>query len=86
MTATKLTLSVDRSVIGDAKRLATSRHTSVSALFTRLLSALAASTERNPPALGPVTRKASGIVRLPQGRTDRELVEAALEDRYGARR
>jgi len=36
--------------------------------------------------LGPLTRKATGIVKLPPGKTDRELLEEALVEKHGGRR
>jgi hypothetical protein len=83
MATVKLTLSAEKPLIEDAKRLARERHTSVSAMFSRFLAALSANPARQPPALGPITLKASGIVRLPQGRTDREITEDALLDPHG---
>jgi len=86
MPTTKLTLSAEKPLIEDAKRLAAGRHTSVSAMFARFLKALAKAGGETTPELGPITRRASGIVRLPQGRSDRRLLEDALSDRYGSRR
>ena len=87
MSTVKLTLSADGTVIAKAKRLAAARHTSVSALFGRLLGSLAASGEESPVAsLGPITRRASGIIRMPKDRTARQLLTEALSDRYGRRR
>jgi hypothetical protein len=83
MPVTKLTLSADRPLIKEAKHLAAARNTSVSAIFGRLLKALAAAETARPAELGPVTRMASGLLALPKGRTDRSLLEAALGDRYG---
>ncbi len=77
----KLTLSVDEETLEDAKRLAMRSGTSVSAMFRRLVRTMA----RKEPArvqLGPITQRATGLVVLPSERTDRELVEEALEERY----
>jgi hypothetical protein len=86
MATTKLTLSVEIPLIEEAKRLAAERHTSVSAMFARFLRSVTAPDPRCVPSLGPITRKASGIARLPTGRSDRDLLEDALLDRYGARK
>ena len=78
----KLTLSAPEDVIRDAKRIAAENKTSVSAMFTRFLSAVAQPDVERDTALGPVTLEATGIVRLPRKRTERQLLEDALEDKY----
>jgi hypothetical protein len=81
-TTTKLTLSVETAFIEEAKRLAIRRRTSVSAMFTAFLKSLAQTDNTAQTVLGPVTQKASGIVKLPRGRSDEQLVEEALSARY----
>jgi hypothetical protein len=78
----KLTLSMDEETIAEAKRLAAESGTSVSAMFARLVRAMAARPEAGIP-IGPITRQATGLVKLPDGKTDRELIEEALMDKYG---
>ena len=82
----KLTLSAPEEVIEEAKRVAAQSGTSVSAMFTRLLTAAARAVSADRAALGPVTRQATGIVRLPADRSDRDLLEEALGDRYDVTR
>lgn len=77
----KLTLSMDEETIVEAKRLAAESGTSVSAMFSRLVRAMAARRRTDLP-VGPVTRQATGLVKLPEGKTDRELMEEALSDKY----
>lgn len=86
MAMTKLTLSADAQVVKTAKRIAKARHTSVSAMFSRFLRSLAMShtTETNP--IGPITREASGMIKLSKGRSDRQLVEDALTAKYARRK
>ena len=86
MATTKLTLSAEKPLIRDAKRIAAERHTSVSAMFARFLRSLTAAGEKKAPSLGPITRKASGLVGLSKVRSDRELVEDALSAKYGSRK
>ena len=74
---TKLTLSVDERVLREAKRLAKRRGTSVSAMFSHFVRA-AADQGQNRRRLGPLTRKASGMARLPKGKTYRRVLEDAL--------
>ncbi len=83
MPSTKLTLSVDPALIAVAKRLAAERGTSVSAMFARLLTAMQRARTADASALAPLTRKVSGLVSLPEGRSDRELLEDALAERHG---
>ena len=52
----------------------------MSAIFARLLTAAAAPRRAAP--IGPVTRRALGLIRLPDARTDQELLAEALEERY----
>ncbi len=84
MADSKLTLSADKDVIEAAKRLARENRTSVSAMFSRLL--LAMTSERSSAkALGPITRKATGLVKIPTHKGDRQLLEEALSEKYGFR-
>jgi hypothetical protein len=81
MPTTKLTLSADKSVVVGAKRLAAKNHTSLSAMFSRVLRFMARA-EKPDSAIGPVTRRATGLVRLPSNPNDAKLVEQALADKY----
>ena len=85
MAVKKLTLSAPEEVIADAKRIAAEKMTSVSALFVRLLRAVDKEIDLQD-SLGPITLRASGIVKLPEGRTERELLEEALGEKHEARR
>jgi hypothetical protein len=79
---TKLTLSVEEDVVKQAKTLARQNGRSVSAMFTHYVRAM---TIKKPhgPAIGPLTREASGLVTLPKGKTYREVLEDALLEKYG---
>jgi hypothetical protein len=78
---TKLTLSVEEEVVEQAKRIAEANQTSVSAMFSRFVQSLAAPRESRPE-IGPLTRKLSGIIRLPPGKDYKDALADALEDRY----
>ena len=86
MPLTKLTLSVDPAIVKVAKRLAAERGTSLSAMFSRLLQAIdnASAAPRSAPA--PQTASVSGLVTLPTGLTDEELLTEALVERSGSNR
>jgi hypothetical protein len=80
--ATKLTLSADEEIVKRAKRLAKEQKTSVSALFDRFIRSATAEPKKSR-AIGRLTRKATGMMKLPAGKTDRELIEDALIEKYG---
>ncbi len=77
----KLTLSVDESVLRSARRLARAQGTSISAMFSRLVRAMARRKEE--AELPPLTARMSGILTVPKGKSDRQLIEEALDERYG---
>lgn len=81
MSTTKLTLSVDKGLIARAKKLANQQGTSLSAMIARLLNATL-EAHKNTIRPGPLTRKATGLIRLPAGKSDRELIEDALAEKY----
>ena len=78
----RLTLSVDECVAKEAKRLAKRSGRSVSAMFSRFVLAMSRA-EKTQPEIGPLTRKASGLVSLPKGKTGRKVLEEALLEKYG---
>ena len=79
----KLTLNADAEIIEKAKRLADARGVSVSAMFSQFVDSLAREEGKGEERLGPLTRKAIGLVKLPSDRTDRELIEEAMAERFG---
>ena len=83
MSMTKLTLNADAALIGEAKRLAADNHTSVSALFSRLMATMTGRAEQEKrPTLGPLTRQATGLLRLPSGRAPKDILTDALSEKY----
>ncbi len=85
MATTKLTLSADQATVRAAKKLARERKTSVSALFAHLVNGMA-EPQRGTPAIGPLTRRASGLVDIPARRAERRLLEEELARKYGIER
>ncbi|MCC6581544.1 MAG: hypothetical protein IT440_14000, partial [Phycisphaeraceae bacterium] len=79
----KLTLSADKDVIEKAKRIAEDRGTSVSAMFSQFVESVSTRTDSSRLKLGPMTRRAIGLAKLPANKTDRQLIEDALAERYG---
>jgi hypothetical protein len=78
---TKLTLSADPATVELAKKLAAEQGTSVSAMFERFVS-LVAAQRTAAMKVGPLTRGASGIVRLPKGTNAHRVLEDALLERH----
>ncbi len=85
MPMSKLTLSADRELIEQAKKLAAEEGTSLSALFSRLLRAMM-SSRASQETIAPLTRKATRLVRLPVTGSDEQLLEDALAGKYGIRK
>jgi len=59
----KLTLSIDKDLLAEAKRLAAQEGTSLSSMFARFLLALLRERSKKTQP-GPLTRKATGLVKL----------------------
>lgn len=78
----KLTLNAEADVIRQAKKLARKNRTSVSAMFGRVIRLMAEAEPGKRPPLGPVTRKATGLISMPKGKTDRQVLEEALAEKY----
>jgi hypothetical protein len=81
----KLTLSMEESDIRAARRIARDHGTSISRMFSRLVRMM--DRRRPVPSTGeelpPLTRRLTGIVALPKGKTDREIIEDAVLARHG---
>lgn len=82
MRSTKLTLSADKELVERAKKVAAEEGTSLSSMFSRFLQAVL-DKRQGEEKPGPVTRRATGLVTLPEGKSDRELLEEALGERHG---
>ena len=81
MAMTKLTLSADKELIEKAKKLARRQNTSVSALFSRYLSAITQIVET--PETGPLTSKATGLIKLPGRQRAKTILADSLLEKYG---
>jgi hypothetical protein len=80
----KLTLTAEPEVIDMAKKLAHARGTSVSAMFSQLIRAMANHHPRASDKIGPVTRRLTGIAKAPRGKNNRQLIEDAILQRYAS--
>ena len=64
--------------------LAAEQGTSLSSMFTRFLQAFLRERKSNGRrSLGPITRKATGLGKLPAGKDYREVLTEALMEKYG---
>ena len=79
---TKLTLSVDENTIQLAKQKAAENNTSISAMFSEYITSLA--KDSTGPAIAPLTQKATGLVELEPGKSDKELLAEALAERHSS--
>jgi hypothetical protein len=85
MPTSKLTLTADKELIKQAKKLAAKNGTSVSAIFSRLIQAMTR-TQAAQDLPGPLMRKATGLIHLPPTAGDERLLEDALAKKYGIRK
>ncbi|MFI5402249.1 MAG: DUF6364 family protein [Planctomycetota bacterium] len=81
----KLTLSMEEGDIRAARRIAREHGTSISGMFTRLIRTMTRRRRAQPESeeLPPLTRRLTGIVRLPKGKSDREIIEEAVLAKHG---
>jgi hypothetical protein len=86
MSTVKLTLSADESIVREAKRQAKECNTSVSAMFSRFIESLSRSRSQNQDPIGPITRRATGLAKMPKGKTYRGVLEEALMEKYGLKK
>ena len=82
MPQSKLTLSADKEIIEQARKIAREKNSSISAMFSQYIQAIA-DLEEYAQDLGPLTKKASGIINLPEDKTDKELLDEALWEKHG---
>ena len=78
----KLTLSIDKEIAGQAKKLASERQTSVSAMFSQWIQAVA-SGSKHKTSLGRITRQESGVIQIPDDKSEKDILEEALQEKYG---
>ena len=85
---TKLTLSVNEDVVEQAKRIARRNGTSVSAMFGRFVRGLSMKQQEPDTSIpaGSIAARATGIIKLPNGESARDVLTDALMDKYGINR
>jgi Family of unknown function (DUF6364) len=77
----KLTLSMEEDVVDKAKQIAEANKTSVSAMFSQFVQSMVVHGMR-PTKIGPLTRKLSGMVKLPPGKDYKDLITDNITDKY----
>lgn len=77
----KLTISMDDDIIRAAKQLAASDNVSVSAMIRRYVLARL-KPEKFKIKIGPLTKKATGIIPAKSDKEYREMLTDALMDKY----
>jgi len=78
---TKLTLRLSAEAAAKVTQLAAKQNTSVSDLFSRFVIASEFATH-SPRRIGPITRKATGIIPSLRGKDHRRILEGALIEKY----
>jgi hypothetical protein len=81
----KLTLNADSETVSLAKKLAQVNNVSVSEMFSQFIHSLAAG-DKTAVELGPLTRKMAGIIKLPRGKSQRDVLTEALIEKYGLKK
>lgn len=79
---TQITLSVDEAIIAKVEQIAAARGTSVSVIFSEYVQTLDDKGARGIE-IGPLTRQASGIIKLPPDKDYKELVAEAIKEKHG---
>jgi len=73
----KLTLNAEKDVIEKAKRIASERGTSVSAMFSQFIATMVSPRRRRRKS-APITRRLRGLAKVSADKSDRELLEEAI--------
>jgi hypothetical protein len=85
MSNTKLTLTVKPEIVQMAKQYARRHHTSVSAMFSRVIREIVVKEQDRAMAIpaGSALEKLCGITKLPEGKTADDVLLEALLEKYG---
>jgi hypothetical protein len=80
--ATKLTLTLENKTIEKAKVYARKNKISLSKLVEFYFKSLSSETEAVNENIPPITKQLSGISKISTAKTDKELLEEALNKRF----
>jgi hypothetical protein len=78
---TKLTLSLDKDIIEQAKKYAKKKNISLSKLIESYLNKVS-SRERETPEISPLVKSLSGIISLPKGHDPKKSYGDFLATKY----
>lgn len=79
---TKLTLTLDNKIIESAKKYAKKNNISLSKLVEFYFKSLSNESEKNIDNIPPITKELSGIAKFKSNKSDKELLEEALNNRF----
>jgi len=79
---TKLTLTLDNKIIETAKIYAKKNEISLSKLVEFYLKSLSANVENQIENLPPITKELSGIAKIETTKSDKKLLEDALNKKF----
>ena len=89
MNTTKLTLTMDKELIGRAKAHAAEQNISLSSFVANYFQATTASQSKGEKfdrsKLSPIVREALGLAKTSDNRPYKEMLTEALEEKYGLR-
>ena len=80
--ATKLTLTLDNKIIETAKIYAKKNKISLSKLVEFYFKSLTANSENQIENLPPITKEISGIAKIRTTKSDKKLLEEALNKKF----
>ena len=75
----RITITIEPKLLKKAKEIAARNNTSVSGLFRQCIHAMV--IFQPPKNLSPIVKQATGIAKLPRGKSYRKLIEEAKEAR-----
>lgn len=79
---TKLTLTINNSVISKAKKYSKQKKVSLSKLVEFYFTSLTNSSTKEPDKLPPITSTLSGLIKAVKVKDDRKILEDALFDKF----
>ena len=86
METTKLTLRPTKQIAKLAHKIAKEDNTSITQMFSNFILALQARKEKiDKVPMGPLTREATGMLKLPQDWDYKKEMEDVLEVKYGVK-
>lgn len=78
----KLTLTLDDNIIIDAKKYASNNNISLSRLVETYFISLASDLKNSSETIPPITKELSGMVKIKTEKSDKELLEDALNKHF----